>query len=281
MKTSLWVILMTFLTPLISFGQEYENVREGYNPHSLRPIHESEIMFRKRLTFRMDLRQKQNHPFFAQNREITRLIIEAVREGIIQPYTNDSLRSRMHKETFLSRLRIEPEGFGLSDEERAAGFGTEDSFAGTPWEEKSAAAAQVTTFSPRELYIIELSEDLIFDRIRSRMLHDIQSITLKIPAALHPAGIEVALGTFSYKELVLQVFRGNPKAIWYNRHNAGRHINLEHAFDLRLFAARIIKFDNGSDETIADRHGNGRAGRIAELQYQQYLIEYENNLWEN
>src|SRR4051812_20522944 len=45
---------------------------EGFNKYSLRPIHESDIMYRKTILRAMDLREKQNKPMFSKNREITK-----------------------------------------------------------------------------------------------------------------------------------------------------------------------------------------------------------------
>lgn len=270
------------------YGMEFAN--DGLNPHSLRRVHESDIMFRKRLTYRMDLRQKQNKPFFAVNREITKLIVEAAKVGIIRPYQNDSLTTRMSQEEFLENLTIEDAGGGLSEEELALGFGEDDlgggwggddAWGGEEGGGDGAVEESSNEYFPNQLYIIEFQEDLLFDRKRSRMIHDIQSITLKVPAAFNPAGFEKPLATFSYKELVNNLFKENPDAIWYNHQNNRAHLNLEYAFDLRLFAARIIKFDNPNNNLIVDIYGAERAGAIAELKYQYYLVEYENNLWEN
>jgi hypothetical protein len=63
----------------------------GFNKYSVRPIHESDVMYQKTIIRAMDLREKQNKPMFSQNKWITKLIIEAVKRGDITPYTTDSL----------------------------------------------------------------------------------------------------------------------------------------------------------------------------------------------
>ncbi|MEM6298719.1 MAG: gliding motility protein GldN [Bacteroidota bacterium] len=286
-----WAGLFLLLGFNTASAQEYgmEFADGGYNPNSLRPIHESDIMFRKRLTYRMDLRQKQNKPFFAKDLEITKLIIEAAKVGIIRPYQNDSLTTRMSQEEFLENLQMEDASGGLSEEELALGFGEDD--LGGGWGDDGgdwgggggddAVEESSNEYFPNQLYFLQFTEDLIFDRKRSKMYHDIQSITLFIPAAYNPAGFEKPLATFSYKELVQNLFQDNPDAVWYNANNNRGHLNLEYAFDLRLFAARITKFDNPNDNYIVDIYGMERQGAIAELEYQYKLVEYENNLWEN
>ncbi len=52
-----------------AFAQEADT--RGYNPLSLRPIHESDIMFKKTVWEVIDLREKQNRPFMSTYNEIT------------------------------------------------------------------------------------------------------------------------------------------------------------------------------------------------------------------
>ena len=53
-------LLMVFVVPV----KAQESSNDGYNPNSVYPIHEDNIMFKKRVWRRMDLREKQNIPFF-------------------------------------------------------------------------------------------------------------------------------------------------------------------------------------------------------------------------
>lgn len=278
--------LFMFLIGLSVQAQEYgEFANDGYNANSVRPVHKSNIMFKKTLWLRMSLKEKMNKPFFAKNREITKLLIDAAKVGIIRPFMNDSLTLRMPQEQFLENLKIPTEDAGLSEEELALGFGEEEEDWGSDgdWGDGDGGVVDdgADEFFAQQLYILEIKEDLIFDKKRSRMLHDIQAITIKIPAEMNPAGIEKTLATFSYKELVNILFRDNPVAIWYNAKNERYHLNLEHAFDLRLFDAHIIKYDNPDDEFIIDIYGDGKPSVINSMKYQYYLIEYESNLWEN
>ncbi len=239
------------------YGMEYSN--EGWHPNPLRPVHESDIMFRKHLTYQLDLRQKQNKPLFANNQEITKLIMEAAKLGVVHSYEDESLTKRMDQQTFEDNLKID------------AG----DPMQGTEWiltdpsiwddpepdtDEVSDSELVANEYLPNQLYLLEFTEDLIFDRKRSRLVHDMQTMTIKIPAAYNPADCEKSLATFSHKELVQNLFRDNPSAIWYNAQNSEAHLNLEG------FSGVVgVLTDNGG----------------AELNYQYTLTEYENNLWEN
>jgi len=80
----------------------------GFNKYSIRPIHESDVMYQKTLIRAVDLREKQNKPMFSQNKWITKLIIEAVKRGDITPYTTDSLQegSKLTIDEFTKAMSI-------------------------------------------------------------------------------------------------------------------------------------------------------------------------------
>jgi gliding motility associated protien GldN len=276
-------VLCLFLIGLTSQAQEYgEFANDGYDANSVRPVHESNLMFKKTLWLRMSLKEKMNQPFFAKNLEITKLLIDAAKVGIIRPFMNDSMTTRMPHEEFLTLLKIPNEEADLSPIELQI-FGNDDD----PWDEvdgwdePNSVEFVSDEYFANQLYILEFKEDLIFDKKRSRMLHDIQAVTIKIPAELNPAGIEKTLATFSYKELVNILFKDNPNAVWYNAKNERYHLNLEDAFDLRLFDAHIIKYDNPTDDYIVDIYGEGKTSVLNSMNYQYNLVEYESNLWEN
>ncbi len=264
-----------------------EDNSRGYNPNSVRPIHESDIMFKRTVWRRMDMKEKQNKPFFATNAEITAFIIKAVKAGLLQPYTNDSISVKMPLEKFIENLTEPTEKVGLSEEEKKAGFKEE---ATTGWDTPAAngkpgqvaaapAAPASNEYYPRDFTTLEIKEDIIFDKQRSRMYYDIQSFTMVIPAERRPNALDFALASFKYKDLA-KLFRNDPKAIWFNAQNNKEHKNLADAFDLRLFHARIIKISNPEDNYLVDIYEGGRKGLIASEQLEQQLMEFEHNLWE-
>lgn len=133
----------------------------------------------------------------------------------------------------------------------------------------------------KDLYEMELKEDMIFDKKRSRMYHDIKSITLLVPSTLpsNTSGIEKPIGTFKYSDLV-KVFRSNPQnAIWFNAENDAQHKNLADAFELWLFNSYITKVSNAGDSRLDDMYGGAQQGILAAQQTAADLIEYEYNLW--
>ena len=157
----------------------------GYNPLSLRQVHESYLMWKKTLWRRVDLKEKQNKPFFARNREISKIIIEAVERGVLIPYNSDSVNDSnvMAREEFIENIQQieeeieEEEDFGFALDDPFAGFEEDDPFA----EDIEEVAAGPIFIPKREFSIFEIKEDLYFDRIHSRIYFDIQAITMYLP----------------------------------------------------------------------------------------------------
>lgn len=281
--TRLLIIVAVAVFSITAYAQEREEF--GYNLNSLRPIRSSDQFFKKTLWWRIDLREKMNKSFNAKNMEITRVIIDAVKAGILRPFTNDSLVKRMDFDDFIKKLVVEGQGDGLTEEEKAMGFGIEEDLGGWGDEFSSGGGdgggSGPTEYLPgKDLYLLEMREDLIFDKKRSRMYHDIQSITIILPADRNTKAVDIPIATFSYKELVENVFKDNPYAVWFNNANPKEHRNFAEAFDLRLFTGHIFKYSNGQDETMEDIYGDAKAAMYASLQYEYALLEYEAQLWE-
>jgi hypothetical protein len=292
------VAFITLTTCTWVSAQEKDN--KGKNPDSVRPIDESNIMWKKRLWRRMDLNEKQNQPFFSKGNEITKYLMEWVQSGVLQPYKNDSLKTKMTKEDFLKNLVVEASlgDNALSDAEKAAGFGTETAGGDDGWGDPKPKAAAGTTpaandgfnnpkpvtvggdlYYAKELSVLEIREDAIFDKQRSRLYFDIQSITIIIPANKTTAGFDKNVASFKYKDLD-KLFRSNPNCVWYNEQNEAQHKNMADAFDLRLHHARLIKKGNSKDDDLDTIYGSTKQGLIMSQQLEYQLMEEEHNLWE-
>jgi len=322
-----------------------EKANNGTNAMSVRGINENDIMMKKTLWRRIDLKEKQNQSMFSKNNEISKYLMDAVKAGLIDAYTNDSCTTKINPEKFHENLLIPNTGGGLSKEEIAAGFAedkngaagdgwdkpkpgdkkkTADDGWGTPkkataaaepaddgWggskkktvatkkgkkgkaslvapveepKKDTVAVAQTPALSgdeyfAKELNILELREDWIFDRKRSRLYYDIQTITLLLPADKNAAGFEKPIASFKYKDLD-KLFRSDPKKfIWYNPQNQAQHKNLADAFDLRLFYGRITKVANPGDTDLVGMYGD-REGLLKSYQTEYELMETEHSLWE-
>jgi gliding motility associated protien GldN len=251
------------------------NGDSGYNPLSVRPIHVSDIMWKKTILRAIDLREKQNKPLFSRNREITRLLIDAVKKGDLTIYANDSLDRKITIDDFDQAMLIPVEGGTLTEEEKQIALANGDS--------SVLQSSGPAYYFPTDLYQLTIREDLIFDKQRSRLYYDIIALTMLVPADLpsNIKGIEQVVASFSYKELVEKVFKDNPKAIWFNVQNDQQHKNLADAFDLRLFSSYITKVSNPNDAYLVDIYGGDQQKGIMASQWAAMeLLEFEHNLWE-
>ena len=296
------VLLCLFFSVIFAekgLAQETEDT--GYNPNSVYPVHEDDMMFKKRIWRRMDLQEKQNKPFFASKNEITKIIIDAAKAGIIPIYKNDSCTSRYTKEEFLENLENpalkdanaggdswgggSDEGWGDSSGGGGDDWGSDDGWGDSSGDSGDGDASSDigpidTKFAARDVSVLEIIEDMIFDNKRSVMIYDLQAIKLIIPAKMFTAGIFREVGVFKYKDLE-KLFRSMPKeAIWFNPQNSAAHKNLADAFALRLFNARIVKIANPDDAAVIDIYNESpRQGILASKWMEYELMEKEHELW--
>ena len=277
-------VLLT-LSPVEDSYSQSSAESNGYNPLSLRQVHESYLMWKKTLWRRVDLKEKQNKPFFARNREMSKIIIEAVERGVLIPYDSDSVNDSnvMSREIFIENIQQadddieEEEGFDLDDP--FAGFGDDDPFA----DEVEEIAVGPIFIPKREFSIFEIKEDLYFDRIHSRIYFDIQAITMYLPgdSFYNPAGFEKPIASFRFIDLFNLFKSMNKDAIWYNENNIAQHKNLGDAFLLRLFKGIIVKIANADDIRVSELYAKSRKeGIMASFKVEQDLMEWESNLWE-
>jgi len=137
-------------------------------------------------------------------------------------------------------------------------------------------------YGVKEIKKFRIMEDLIFDRRRSRLYHDIQAIQFFM---VDPqTGQERNLGWVRYKDLV-KVINAHPKqALWFNRENPAQHKSFADAFKLRLFKSVLWKVENPEDSFITEiMTNNGRSYKeaVLALEWEEMrLMEKEHNLWE-
>jgi gliding motility associated protien GldN len=300
MKLFRYIGILFVLAPFMAVGQPE---LPQYNPNSVDPIPRYEHLYKLRVWRNIDLREKQNKGFFANNGEITKLILDAISSGeIAQIYKSDSLKSTYDKDQFNNEKLVitqgevlpawdpsmtyylnDPVSFNGKNYESAIdnNFGVNPGTAqGGEWVVSQRGKA--ITVMARDIYRLTIMEDVIFDRRRSRLYHDIQA--LEMSAFDDNTGTFKSLGWFKYKDLE-KLFRNHPaEAVWFNRQNTAENRNFADAFTLRLFKGVIDKIENPDDERIEDTYtNNGRPyfeGVWAREWAEMMLMEKEHNLWE-
>lgn len=264
------ILLLTLLLASITSFSQSEN-----QTNSIRPILDKDVMWKKRYTRIIDLREKQNKPFMAQNMELTKYLVAGILAGKLTPYKNDSLSTTMSINSFTKKLTIP--SFNGPDEEEI--MDEEDGWdIDIDMEEETVSQY----YFPNQLYVIEMTEDAIFDKEESKMKYDIQSLTLYIPADLadNIRGIQDHLVSLSYKQCV-QYINSLKVPVWFNTQNDQEYKYFSSAFDLRLFSSHIVKVSNPNNEFLEDTYGTPEKGMIASEIEKYKLTELESNFWEN
>ena len=310
------LIILALIFGLVVNTMAQEGMQVVYqNENSVNAIPFYEQLYKQRTWIRVDLAQKQNKGFFSKNREFTKVLIDAVMNDEIQTVYDAEpglfeLEKKMTKEEFTRRLmKSDPEDqvaelqplyeidFPYNTGEIVESDGVnytsiqdnnlENDPASSPewWEEW--AGEQSEPYLASEITIIEVMEDVIFDKRRARQYNDIQSIRLIVSGEYTNDATNYYVATFAYKDLE-KFFREHPqKAIWYNQYNSAENRNLGDAFLLRLFHGDLYKVDNPEDLTIQDIYGTNsktgepsvKAGLIGAEYLRMKMLEREHNLW--
>ncbi|XOV92725.1 MAG: hypothetical protein ACFHWX_21285 [Bacteroidota bacterium] len=256
---------------------------------------DAHIMFEKQVWRRMDLNERQNKPMFSKNAELPRLLIDAVREGLIKPYRSDTCINLLTDDEFEEAVSVERQSndaFGGGFDSFGGGGGFDSGGFGGGFGDTQTSTTEPAPEANTKEYdpipgdvfdIAYLREDVIFDRNRSRMLWYIRSITIVLPfdaGPYNPAGFEKPVAHFRYQDVV-DLFRGPyaEKAIWFNNQNQAQHRNLADAFELRLFHAPILEVSNAQSLDVKQL-AEGYESVVLSQQYEDELMEYESELWE-
>ena len=180
------------------FGQY--DPEASVNPNSLFNIPVYEQVYKVRVWRDMYLNEKQNKGFFARGNEMTRVIVEAIKSGeIAKVYKNDSLsdKSVFTKTDFFTSMQMKVKqdfqkwdlntNYVTTDRVNYNGKDyecTADNVGQLPdgpppndyWSPTTAGNA--LEFGWTDMYKLELMEDIIFDKRRSRLYYDIQGFQI-------------------------------------------------------------------------------------------------------
>ena len=291
-------ILSVFFVGLSGGAFAQLSAVEQYNPNSIDPIARYEQLFKHRVWVIVDLKEKQNKGFFARGGELTQFIINAVQAGELPVYKNDSLTTQMTIDEFNSNMvmiegqsfprweqgavyyegdRVEYNGMvytAIFDDISSVPANSPDDWEPTP------GLGDAVTFTPRQVSMIEIMEDIVFDKRRSRLYHQIQSLTLIIPGSETQDQVQKPIGVFRYKDLYNLFLEKPGEAIWVNRYNPAENKNFAEAFKLRLFRSYLFRYENPDNDAIVDMYRNRMEAIMASEWWEMELMEKEHNLWE-
>lgn len=294
MKKVLFSLFSCLAASFMAVGQEVE---VQYDQNSSLRIPRYEHLYKVRVWRDVDLREKQNKGFFAVGNEITKLVLNAINSGeLADIYENDSLVKKFDKETLQSKLVA-----SQADPNIAAWDPNKEYYQGdvaivggknfeavvdnkgknpgnSPNEWTATTRGQAVKFLPSQIFQMNIKEDVIFDKRRSRLYYDMIAIGFEVFD--ENAGFFKSIGWFKFKDLE-KVFRNHPEeAIWFNRNNTAENRNYADAFLLRLFKGTIKKIENPDDNNIFDVYSNRKEAVMAMEWEEIKMMEREHNLWE-
>lgn len=183
----------------------------SYGQHNPR---ECDILFRTQMVRSINLDYPLNKEIFG-DRIISKILVQAALEGKIQGYTDETFEDCLTAEQLKEKLRIR------SDDDSSGEY-----------------------IQPEELYLIELGEDLIFDKNRSEHYFKMKHLTVLIPFGISYRGFQENLCTFRYEDCE-KLFKQDERAISSIPLTGGRKIPYDAIFVMKLFQSDFAKIGHG------------------------------------
>lgn len=299
------------------------------NPNSIDKIPYYEQLYRFRVSRVIDLNEKQNSGFNSPKSSIAKLIVDLLKAGKLHTFGSnvgdpadfqdkmadtvafnlatqfvrsgtqgewDATRSYLAGDLVFAPVpnpdgSVEEHQFRILADIPAPAKGQKN----PPLSPAQAVdnGAEKQTLSAQNIVGLELIEDVIFDKRRSRLYYDILSLGVVLQADDNLAEGKLAFRFYiSYKEFAKEMellahskdLNERRRVQWQNRYNPSEGKTFLDAFRLRLFHGIIRKVENPDDLTIQRIfENNGRSyseSVFARWEEEMKLMEKEHNLWE-
>jgi gliding motility associated protien GldN len=241
-------------------------------------LREADVMFAKRVWRVIDTREKSNQPMVWPKNPLSLIFYNAVMDGKLVAYKNDSLTSVYSSEEyreFFSQKKpdkklIDPNG----DPEDPTNFYMD---------------TLVITLKPDDVKKFRIVEDWIFDKKESRMYVRIIAIAPIVKPNVEGAELsDQEWGWFKYHrdsndpdKMDVRELLVNMEV--FNRQNDAARLTFDDWFEMRLFSSYITKEANQYDLPInafAEFKDDGTAALLESDRIKQELFEKEHDLWE-
>lgn len=235
-------------------------------------VREADVMYYKRLTRRLDLKQKINLPLYYPLTTINEIgyvrmplisvILQGVEEGTLTAYGDAEFQEPLTK--------AEAEG-KVSQE---VTIDREDPVTG-----EFITETQNITIGPEQIIGYEIKEDWFFDRERSVM--EVRIIGMQpIYMAQNDDGTDrAAAGTFwIYYPEARFVFANHEV---YNPSNDATRITFEDYFRKRIFASYVTSETNVyTNRLLEEYHTSGIDRLLESRKIEEKIMNYEHDLWQ-
>lgn len=227
--------------------------------YSAKRIKEEDKMYQISVWRRIDLREKNNVPFYgsgdSKENGIINQIYKAVKKNELEVFADDSFSKPLSISKFDSLFWVTDNGDSIF---------------------------------VKQLYYLDFKEDFVFDKLHSRFTFDIKYLSLIMPGEINGAGIKI-IGYIRYKDFI-KYFSNHPEARWLNFDNISKSLTYDKAFESRFFRSVITKYTNRDDKFIVDLVENKIPKESPEvkkmqayldaLAYEYNLLEIESSVWE-
>jgi len=218
----------------------------GYSYGQYNTVRESDILYKERIIRSINLRNSLNEDLFGKENLLVQVLLEAYENGELIGYKNDECKEVLSKEDFKSKREVPLE------------------------------TGDTHVYAPRHLYKVEIGEDLIFDRNRSEIIFDMESITIFIPEELNYKHLLEPIISFKYDDCV-KIFKKDSRAVAINPLKNGRNINYSEVFLLKLYRSDIVKI--GNDLYFDQMYSDVTMAYIARKDAENKLTEYLYKLY--
>lgn len=205
-------------------------------------IREQDIAYRKSIVKAIDLRHPMNAEVFGKNALFSRILLEAAINGQLPSWNPDTLQQRFTTEQLSARMSYYTDS------------GTVEQYR---WE---------------ELYMVEITEDLVFDKNRSEFRMLPQHITIFIPASVNHRGILEPIASWKYEDC-LNIWNNDARATYETSAFQGPVYSFEQLFILGNYRAEIVKIGNLRDLYFDQMYSNSTDIAMARQNAENALLE--------
>lgn len=258
--------------------------------------------WRKRVRFRVDLKEKINEPInytenqiydekskvynankdkYEYRRGIINALLEGYANGMIDGFSPDTLDTPLEFPQFKVFYDKKTDGGGGGEAAADDGWGSEggddedwgfedfDDDGGDAGGE-AGGGEDVIPIGPSSqtqftdiTQFFDVIEDRIFDKNKSQLYYDLHYIILYVKGA---NGVDAPIVAFRYDDVAEVILN---KCMWKNRFNDAEYKTLKEVFEFRLFGNYVLNVSGSEPKTPYE----------AEKRRLQ-MIEFEHNLWE-